>query len=161
MDVNLVLLLKNGSTKSFVLPSTVTSLGRRQDCDFCLPIGSISRKHCEINLDQNMVTIRDFGSQNGTFLNGQRIEEARAKAGDLLQIGPVKFVIQIDGQPASFESYQPQSEAPAKKSESPTGRLDEFSLDNVNNSATTDMLDSLPDDFDIEADIENELRKQN
>ena len=33
MDVNLVLFKKNGSQKSFALPSSITTIGRRHDCD--------------------------------------------------------------------------------------------------------------------------------
>lgn len=162
MNVNLVLLTKDGSARSFTLPSTVTSLGRRKDCDFCLPISSVSRKHCEINLDRGQITIRDFGSQNGTFLNGQRIEEAHAKAGDLLKIGPVKFVIQIDGQPASFESHLPKSESPVKKAKAKAPvNVDELSPNHANNSSTTEMQDPLPDDFDLEASVNDELSGRN
>jgi len=158
MNVNLVLLTKDGSAKSFTLPSTVTSIGRRQDCDFCLPLSSVSRKHCEVNLDKGQVTIRDFGSQNGTYLNGQRIEEVRAKAGDLLKIGPVKFVIQIDGQPASFESCLPSPEAPSEKNEA-HAVSSEPAADHIN-SSTTEMLEPLPDNFDLEASVESEFSKK-
>lgn len=158
MNVSLVLLTKDGSAKSFTLPSTVTSIGRRQDCDFCLPLSSVSRKHCEVNLDHGLVTIRDFGSQNGTYLNGQRIEETRAKAGDLLKIGPVKFIIQIDGQPASFEAYLPKPENPGKN-EAPAS-FDELPPDHANHSSTTEMLDMLPDDFDLEASVNDEFSKK-
>lgn len=106
MNVSLVLLKKDGTTKSFKLPSTVTSIGRRQDCDFCLPLSMVSRRHCEISVSKDQVWVRDLGSRNGTFLNGQRIDETRAKAGDILQIGPVSFVLQIDGVPSDFTGYR-------------------------------------------------------
>lgn len=157
MNVNLVLLKKDGSTKCFTLPSTVTSIGRRQDCDFCLPLSVVSRKHCELSLDRGQVTIRDFGSRNGTYLNGQRIEEARANAGDVLQIGPVKFIIQIDGQPGSFENYLPGGDDDAEKTGTHTGF--ETPDTHAGNSETTEILDSLPDDFDIEASLEDEFSK--
>jgi pSer/pThr/pTyr-binding forkhead associated (FHA) protein len=159
MNVNLVLLKKDGTTKSFVLPSSVTSIGRRQDCDFCLPLSMISRKHCELSLDRGQVCIRDFGSRNGTFLNGQRIEEARANAGDLLQIGPVKFVIQIDGQPVSFENFLPTQDEHALKTDVHTA-FDDSSHGSGVHSETTEILESLPDDFDIESSLDDELSKE-
>lgn len=110
MQVNLVFLKKDGTTSSFQLPSTVTFIGRRQDCDFCIPLMIVSRRHCEINLDFGKITIRDMKSRNGTFVNGQPIEEAQLKAGDVLQIGPVRFVVQVDGTPASFGEYLTQTE---------------------------------------------------
>ncbi len=105
MQVNLVFLKKDGTTSSFSLPSTVTFIGRRQDCDFCIPLMVVSRRHCEINLDSGKVTVRDLQSRNGTQVNGMPIEEAQVKAGDVLTIGPVKLVTQIDGVPETFDAY--------------------------------------------------------
>ena len=154
MEVNLVPLKKDGTTKSFPLPSTVTSIGRRQECDFCLPLSVVSRRHCEIYMDQGHVFVRDLNSRNSTFLNGRRIDESRLQAGDVLQIGPVKFVIQIDGQPETFESY---FEGPSETAEKTTaGDFGESA--GANQSETTEILDSLPDDFDI--DINSDLKNQ-
>lgn len=100
MKVNLVLFKKNGTTKSFPLPSAVTVIGRRQDCDLCIPLMIISRKHCELNQDQGQLTIRDLGSRNGTFVNGLQIENSQLDAGDRINIGPLTFAVQIDGVPA-------------------------------------------------------------
>jgi pSer/pThr/pTyr-binding forkhead associated (FHA) protein len=107
MQVNLLLLKKDGSVKPFNLPSAVTTIGRRQDCDLCLPISVASRKHCEINMDQGRLMVRDLSSKNGTFVNGQKIEEVRLKPGDQLRVGPVTFVIQIDGNPADVTGVKP------------------------------------------------------
>ncbi len=99
MNVNLVLLKKDGTTKHFPLPSSVTVVGRREDCDLCIPLMVVSRRHCELNLDQGNLKIRDLGSRNGTFLNGRQIEEAPINPGDRIQVGPVSFAVQLDGQP--------------------------------------------------------------
>ena len=115
MQVNLVFLKKDGTNSSFQLPSTVTFIGRRQDCDFCIPLMIVSRRHCEISMDFGKITVRDLKSRNGTLVNGDPIEEAQLKAGDVLQIGPVKFVVQVDGTPASFEEYLSQKEDTAEQ----------------------------------------------
>ena len=99
MDVNLVLLKKNGSHKIFSLPRSVTVIGRRHSCDLCIPLNSVSRKHCQLNREGEVLKIRDLESTNGTYLNGERINEAVVKAGDSIKIGPLTFVVQIDGQP--------------------------------------------------------------
>lgn len=99
MDIKLILLKKDGSYRSFGLPSEVTVIGRKKSCDLQLPLGSISRRHCQLNLNEGMLTVRDLDSRNKTFLNGQPIEEALLKAGDILQIGPVSLLCQVDGQP--------------------------------------------------------------
>ena len=99
MNINLILLKDDCSRKCFNLPSSVTIIGRRQDCDLCIPLMVISRRHCEVNMDQGVLTIRDLGSRNGTFVNGEPIEEAILDPGDQIQIGPLKFIVQIDGVP--------------------------------------------------------------
>lgn len=116
MQVNLVFLKKDGTTSSFELPSTVTFIGRRQDCDFCIPLMVVSRRHCEISQDFGKVNVRDLRSRNGTLVNGQPIEETQLKAGDVLKIGPVEFVVQIDGVPESFEEYLSASEVQTEAS---------------------------------------------
>jgi len=158
MNVSLVLLKKDGSTKAFTLPSTVTSIGRRQDCDFCLPLSMVSRKHCEISIARDQIHVRDLGSRNGTLLNGQRIEETRAKAGDILQIGPVSFVIQVDGLPKDFSGYREKALQFADKAAESNG-ADTLTNQQPPKSETTEILESLPDNFDIESDAGNELNK--
>ena len=100
MDINLVLFKKNGTKRNFPLPSAVTIVGRRQDCDLCIPLMVVSRKHCELDANEGTIKIRDLGSRNGTYLNGQRIDEAHLNPGDHISIGPVRFALQINGEPA-------------------------------------------------------------
>lgn len=99
MDVNLVLQKKNGSKKTFRLPGSVTVIGRRSNCDFYIPLTSVSRKHCQLNRHEGVLKIRDLGSRNGTYLNGKRVDEAVIRAGDNVKVGPLTFTLQIDGQP--------------------------------------------------------------
>jgi len=103
MDVSLILFKKDGSRKAFSLPSSVTVIGRRSDCDLYIPLMPISRRHCQLNHDKGVLKIRDLGSRNGTYLNGKRISEAVVQAGDYIKVGPLKFVFQIDGQPENIK----------------------------------------------------------
>jgi pSer/pThr/pTyr-binding forkhead associated (FHA) protein len=106
MQVNLVLFKKNGGTRTFELPQTVTVIGRQQHCDLCVPLEVVSRKHCEISQDGDVLRVRDLNSRNGTLLNGKKVAEAVLSAGDKLQIGPVTFGVQIDGQPETFSASE-------------------------------------------------------
>jgi len=100
MDVNLILLKKNGSQKVFPLPSSITVIGRRHDCDLRIPLLPVSRRHCQLSLNNESMTIRDLGSRNGTYLNGKRIDKAAViQPGDYIKIGPLTFALQINGQP--------------------------------------------------------------
>jgi pSer/pThr/pTyr-binding forkhead associated (FHA) protein len=104
MDVNLVLFRKDGTNRSFRLPSTVTVIGRRQESDLCIPLMVVSRRHCELNVEMGRLKIRDLGSRNGTYVNGQRVDQAEVGPGDKIQIGPVTFAVQIDSKPAELST---------------------------------------------------------
>ncbi len=116
MDVNLVLFKKNGSKKSFSLPSNATVIGRRHDCDLYIPLKPVSRKHCELSKNDGMLRLRDLGSRNGTYVNGERVDEKPIVAGDYIQIPPITLLVQIDGEPAKIVPPTPAEErAPTVK----------------------------------------------
>ena len=120
MDINLVLFKKNGVTKTFPLPASVTVVGRQQECDLCIPLMVISRKHCEINSDGGVLRVRDLGSRNGTLVNGKKIADAVLNPGDSFQIGPLLFGVQVDGVPAELTPPAPaesRSEPPLPEPE--------------------------------------------
>jgi len=110
MDVNLILFKKNGSQKVFPLPSSITVIGRRHDCDLRIPLMPVSRRHCQLSLNNETLNIRDLDSSNGTYLNGKRIDEAAIQPGDYIKIGPLTFTLQINGQPK--EIVPPEQAAP-------------------------------------------------
>ena len=103
MQVVLVMFRPEGDRRSFSITRHTTVVGRREDCDFRIPLGEISRKHCRLTKDDDALRIEDLGSSNGTYHNGERVQEATLGPGDTLQIGSVVFVVQIDGVPADDE----------------------------------------------------------
>ncbi len=52
-----------------------------------------SRRHAFISPTPNGLHIKDLGSTNGTYLNGQRIPEAAAPAGSTIKIGSTTFKV--------------------------------------------------------------------
>lgn len=119
MKVVLVM-LRGGKRRDFPLGSAHTTIGRRNDCSLRIPAADVSRRHCEISTLDRDVVVRDLGSANGTFVNGKRIAEKALKPGDRLLIGPVEFIIQIDGQPANPAAAPPA--APSKPTPSPAAK---------------------------------------
>ena len=53
----------------------------------------VSSKHCTIQVTAGELLLVDHASRNGTFLNGQRTERSRLRAGDSVRIGQVNFRI--------------------------------------------------------------------
>jgi len=139
MATNLVLMTKKGDQRVFPLPSNVTVIGRRRNCDLRIPLDSISRRHCQLSLENGTLKVRDLGSRNGTFLNGKRIKEEVAKAGDFIQIGPVLFALQIDGRPAKIT---PPASRPKAKKAVPAASDQEFAdLEGSGSFADIDLED--------------------
>lgn len=106
MQVVMVLFRADGERRSFSISRDVTIIGRREDCDLRIPLGDVSRKHCRLIREENTLRVEDFGSSNGTYHNGQRVQEAVLQPGDSVQVGPVVFVVQIDSLPPD-EDLQP------------------------------------------------------
>ena len=48
-------------------------IGRQQDCTIIVPEKTVSRYHCLLEVTPPKVLLQDFGSLNGTFLNGEKI----------------------------------------------------------------------------------------
>ena len=63
------------------------TLGRDPDCDVPLPGEQTSRRHAEVWRSGYVVSVRDLGSTNGVFLNGERVTEAHLKSRDILRVG--------------------------------------------------------------------------
>jgi pSer/pThr/pTyr-binding forkhead associated (FHA) protein len=103
MQAVLVMFRSDGERRSFSIARDMTVIGRREDCDLRIPLGDVSRKHCRIVRDGEMLKLEDLGSSNGTYLNAQRVQEALLSPGDSIQVGPVVFVLQVDGEPEDDE----------------------------------------------------------
>lgn len=100
MDVNLIMFKENGQRKDFPIKGKSCVVGRREDCELRVPLPAISRRHCKFIKGDVGLELKDLASSNGTFVNNQRIQETIVKAGDRVVVGPVVFIVQIDGDPA-------------------------------------------------------------
>ena len=71
-------------------------IGREEDCHLRPNSDMVSRHHCVFTVDEYSVRLRDFGSTNGTMVNGKRIKgEVQLSHGDQIQIGKLEFIIQM------------------------------------------------------------------
>lgn len=73
-------------------------IGRATDCHLRLASSFVSRHHCELIPDENngAVLVRDLGSQNGTYVNDEKIQkECSLRDGDRLTVACVPFEIHI------------------------------------------------------------------
>ncbi len=103
MKAKLIMFRQDGSKREFPLPPGATTVGRKEDCTIRIPLGTVSRRHCEIFLEEDGITLKDLGAANGTFLNNRKITEEELEAGDQIVIGPVVFTLQVNGEPTDDE----------------------------------------------------------
>jgi DNA-binding NtrC family response regulator len=69
-------------------------VGRAADADLAVGTEGVSRKHAVIEIDRLRATVRDLGSRNGTFVNGERIGSSREVGhGDEIQLGDAHLTL--------------------------------------------------------------------
>ncbi len=68
------------------------SIGRGEDCHIVLSDPIASRVHALVESTPDGWFLRDCSSRNGTFVNGQKIDEARLLDGTVFKIGSVEFL---------------------------------------------------------------------
>ena len=76
-----------GQSQEFTL-ATELVIGRDSACDLVFDDPAISRQHVRVFLAGGVVYLEDLGSQNGTFLNGARVEmPSILRSGDEITLG--------------------------------------------------------------------------
>jgi DNA-binding winged helix-turn-helix (wHTH) protein len=91
--------------RSIAIGRTESVLGRSLDADIRFDVPGVSRRHARIVVDGEHVALEDLGSQNGTYLRGERITgRAMLADGDEVRLGPVSIVFR---QVSSDESTLP------------------------------------------------------
>ncbi len=85
-----ILIAYEGELKGerWILDQDQTTIGRSSDCDIVLPKRQVSRHHARIDRDDGGYLLRDLGSKNGTYVNGEEVdgEPYRLRDGDEIQI---------------------------------------------------------------------------
>jgi hypothetical protein len=81
----------NGQAVNFRL-TALTYIGRSEDNQLRLLDPGVSRRHVLVMATPGGYTIRDLGSQNGTYVNGTRVDESPLTDGDRITIGEINLV---------------------------------------------------------------------
>jgi eukaryotic-like serine/threonine-protein kinase len=117
--VTLTITSENLKGQGFIFETRNTCIiGRANDCNPHLPSDknhrTVSRYHCLLDINPPAIRIRDFGSLNGTYINGQLIgrrhpetrpedrdqmyfPEHDLQAGDEIQLGNTIFRVDVEG----------------------------------------------------------------
>lgn len=63
-----------------------TTLGRAADCDIQIVHEGVSRHHAKLSVSDDAVTLTDLSSDNGTYVNGERIGRHTLQPGDSVRV---------------------------------------------------------------------------
>jgi hypothetical protein len=83
---------------SYRLDEQETAIGRHPDSDIFLDDVTVSRRHVVIERSETGYVLRDVGSLNGTYVNHERVDEAKLQYGDEVQIGRYRLSMVIGGE---------------------------------------------------------------
>jgi len=96
----LVVLSAGMTGRTHELKVDKTTIGRVEDNTFQIAEPSVSSHHCEVLLRGPEVVVRDLNSTNGTFINGEKVNETVLKPGQVLRLGQIEMRLETDA-PAS------------------------------------------------------------
>jgi pSer/pThr/pTyr-binding forkhead associated (FHA) protein len=92
------LVVTRGSTAGakYALTDAITTIGRHPQSSVFLDDITVSRRHAEVlRSDDGTFVLRDVGSLNGTYLDGERVPEALLREGAQIQVGKFRLVFVI------------------------------------------------------------------
>ena len=97
------LIVNPGTDQAWEIPLSPGTTMLGSDPARASPINheSVSPAHCEINLAENVITIKDLGSAYGTFVNHAPITEAPLTPGEIITLGNVDLQFVSDGAPGA------------------------------------------------------------
>lgn len=106
------LVISDDEGKNTVVPLVrdEITIGRKEGNTIRLTERNVSRRHARLVRSNGRFIIEDLQSYNGVRINGQRIEgESPLSAGDEVQIGDYRLLLQVDGMEATVpEQISPQ-----------------------------------------------------
>ena len=85
-----------GAGNRFLLDLDMVTAGRHPESEIFLDDVTVSRRHAEVRrVEGGRFMLADVGSLNGTYLDGDRVEEAVLREGAQVQVGKYRLVFVI------------------------------------------------------------------
>src|SRR5438128_680142 len=106
--------IKSGSRaeQTIELLPGVIRLGRDPTNDLSFEDATVSGRHCEVIVQDGAVRVRDLGSTNGTFMDGQRVQEALLLPGHTVHLGSVEIALELAPAHIAIPTLAPGPTAP-------------------------------------------------
>lgn len=91
-----ILWVKDGNRRGHIYTIKDSSVVGRREGDLIIDDPKVSNPHAKFTVEDGQFIVWDFGSRNGTFVNGERIRAATPlKENDTIRIGDSTFILKI------------------------------------------------------------------
>jgi hypothetical protein len=97
VSANFIVKGPNGVEKAFPMRSITVTVGRSDACEISVKDSSMSGKHAEISKINGEIRVKDLGSANGIWLNGERVDDVELYDGDVLRCGQTSIRVDVVG----------------------------------------------------------------
>ena len=84
----------------------VNRVGRSPENHFQIEHPTVSTQHCELVLGDGTVFLRDCDSTNGTYVNGERVQQAALSAGQTVHLGDVELFVETTEVTVAIPQYE-------------------------------------------------------
>ncbi len=82
--------------QSIPLLKTTLTIGREHDNNIELKDADVARYHARILNERGQFVVEDMSSTTGTWMNGERVQRAALKHGDVIRIGQTEMAIDFE-----------------------------------------------------------------
>lgn len=82
------LIVEGEDGAEYPLGFVTTTIGRSPANDICISDDAVSRRHAKIVVGEQGFVVCDLNSENGVYVNGERVKERLLADGDVVEIGP-------------------------------------------------------------------------
>jgi len=97
VSANFIVKGPNGVEKAYPMRAITVTIGRSDQCDIAVKDSSMSGKHAEISKINGEIRVKDLGSANGIWLNGERVDDVELFDGDVLRLGQTSIRVDVVG----------------------------------------------------------------
>jgi hypothetical protein len=118
-----LIIAEEGKKRKLEITEDFLFIGTNPDNQVSLTDPKVAKQHCQILRTESGFRLLDLGSETGTWVNGQKIQQADLKEGDIIQLGQVKMALkeipspaQSPAAPAPVAGRRPTSRTGARRS---------------------------------------------
>ncbi|HEY4770022.1 MAG TPA: FHA domain-containing protein [Myxococcales bacterium] len=97
VSANFIVKGPSGVEKAYPMRAITVTIGRSDQCDIAVKDTSMSGRHAEISKINGEIRVKDMGSANGIWLNGERVDDVELFDGDVLRLGQTSIRIDVVG----------------------------------------------------------------